>query len=218
MPPLVPARFLVRVAHRCPFVAHMPLDGDRLIELPPAATLNTFAALDAQTDFADVRIGWNELGLGVQVVVTGKESPPAGDVSRPRSTDGLTLWLDTRGDRTSHRATRTCHQFHLLAVGGGNEKDEPAFTQSKINRAIADAPLANPADVPFRGERTKAGYRLEAFLPAAVLAGYDPAEYPRLGIYYAVHDADRGDQTLAVNGDFPFWDDPSLWATLDLVK
>jgi hypothetical protein len=219
MPALVPARFLVRVAHPCPFVAAMPTDdADRLLDLPPAAALNTFAALDGQTDYADVRIAWNDLGIGVQVTVTGKKQPPGGDVNRPRSTDGLTVWLDTRGDRTSHRATRTCHQFHLLAAGGGADKDEPAFAQSKINRALADAPLADPATVPFRGERTKTGYRLEAFLPVAILTGYDPEQYPKLGVYYVVHDGEQGDQPLAVGSDFPFWDDPSLWATLELVK
>jgi hypothetical protein len=219
MTPIVPYRFLVRIAHPCPYHKAMPLDDeDHVVVLPETARLNNFADLDGAKNFADVRLAWNELGLGVQVTVNGKDQLPAGDIDRPRGSDGLTLWIDTRDARAGHRATRYCHQFHLLAAGGGPDKSDPAFTQTKINRALQDAPLCNPADVPFRGERIKGGYRLEAFLPAAVLTGYDPEQHSRLGVYYAVRDQELGDQHLSVNADFPFWDDPSLWGTLELVK
>ena len=220
MPALVPNRFLVRVAHPCPYVKDVPGgdDADHLVDLPDAARLDNLAALDGQTNFADVRLAWNEFGLAVQATVTGKAEAPAGDAGRPRSSDGLTLWVDTRDARTSHRASRYCHQFHLLAAGGGPDQEDPAFFQTKINRALQDAPVCNPGDVPFRMTKVKGGYRLEAFLPAAVLTGFDPAEHPRLGVYYAAHDHERGDQYLAVDGNFPFADDPSLWAVLELVK
>ncbi len=221
MPPLVPPRFLVRVAHPCPRVAAMPADGedaDHLVDLPESARLRTFADLDGQADFADVRLAWNEFGLGLQLVVKGKEQPPAGEPGKPRLADGITLWVDTRDARASHRAGRFCHQFHFLAAGGGADKEEPYFLQSKINRATQDAPLATPADVPFRVHRTRGGYRLEAFLPAASLAGYDPEQHARLGVYYAVRDGELGDQFPGVGWDFPVADDPSLWAVLDLVK
>jgi hypothetical protein len=221
VPPIIPNRFLVRVAHPCPHVKAMPADADdadHLIDLPDAARLENFAALDGLTNFADVRLAWNEFGLGVQATVKGKGQSPAGDAERPWSSDGLTLWIDTRDARTSHRASRYCHQFHLLAAGGGADKDEPAFAQTKINRALQDAPLCSPGDVPFRGMRVRGGYRLEAFLPAAVLNGFDPEQHPRLGVYYAVRDQELGGQFLSVNGDFPFADDPSLWAVLELVK
>ena len=78
--------------------------------------------------------------------------------------------------------------------------------------------MANLADVLFRAHRMKGGYRLEAFLPAAALNGFDPQEHPRLGVYYSVRDQELGDQFLSVGWDFPFSDDPSLWAVLELVK
>ena len=148
----------------------------------------------------------------------GKENYPIGDADRPRQSDGVTLWIDTRGDRTGHRATRTCHQFHFLAAGGGPDKDEPAFVQTKIHRALQDAPLSTSADVPFRFERIKGGYRIEAFLSANVLTGFDPEQYPRLGVFYAVRDFEKGEQTPGADSDFPFAEDPSLWASLELVK
>jgi hypothetical protein len=221
MPPIVPNQFLVRVAHPCPYVKDAPRDTDEddsLIDLPESARLRNFADLDGFKNFADVRLGWNELGLAVQVEVKGKEQPPVGDSDRPRSCDGLSLWIDTRDSRASHRASRFCHHFLFLAAGGGTDKDEPFIAQAKINRAQQDAPLANLAEVPFRAHRIKGGYRLEAFLTGPVLSGFDPAEHPRLGVYYCVRDQELGDQFLAVNWDFPFSDDPSLWAVLELVK
>ena len=218
MPPLVPARFLVRVAHPCPYVKGMPEDGERLIALPDSARLDGFPALGDSPEFADVRLAWNELGVGVEATVTGKEQAPAGDVGKPRLSDGVTLWLDTRGDRAAHRASRTCHQFSFLPSGGGPDLDEPACVQSKINRATQDAPVAASTDIAFRTERLKRGYRIEAFLPAAILNGFDPEQFPHWGVYYHVRDSELGDQYLGVNGDFPVSDDPSLWDALDLVK
>ncbi|MBP3958754.1 hypothetical protein J8F10_26205 [Gemmata sp. G18] len=221
MPPIVPNRFLVRVSHPCPFVKDAPRDTDddeNLVELPESARIDNFAALDEKENFADVRLGWNDFGLAIQVEVRGKSQPAVGDSDKPSGSDGLRLWIDTRDARASHRGSRYCHQFAFFPVGGGADKDEPFITQAKINRALQDAPMASLADVPFRSHRVKGGYRLEAFLPAAALNGFDPQEHPRLGVYYCVRDQEIGDQFLSVGWDFPFGEDPSLWAVLELVK
>jgi hypothetical protein len=221
MPSLIPNRFLIRMAYPCPYVKDAPRDvddDDHLIDLPESARLQNYAELDGQKNFADVRLGWNDFGLAVQVEVNGKEQLPVGDSDKPKSSDGLSLWIDTRDARASHRASRFCHHFLFLATGGGADKEEAFVDQAKINRAQQDAPLANLADVLFRGHRTKSGYRLEAFLPTSALSGFDPEQHPRLGIYYAVRDQELGDQFLSVGWEFPFGDDPSLWSVLELVK
>jgi hypothetical protein len=221
MPPIVPNRFLVRVCHPCPFVKDAVRDTDdteHLLELPDNARLDNFAALDEGRNFADVRLAWNDFGLAVQAEVTGKRQEPAGDADKPSGADGLRLCIDTRDARASHRGSRYCHQFAFFPTGGGADRDEPFVTQSKINRALQDAPTANLADVLFRAHRLKGGYRLEAFLPAAVLNGFDPQEHPRLGVYYCVRDQELGNQFLGVGFDFPFTEDPSLWEVLELVK
>jgi hypothetical protein len=216
---LVPNRFLFRVAHPCRHVKAMPReDGDRLLDLPEACRVENFAAMEERSNFADVRLAWNELGLGLQVEVSGKEQLPQGDATRPRASDGVTLWVDTRDARTSHRASRYCHQFHFLPTGGGPERDQPAFAQTKINRALQDAPLASSGAVPFRSKHTKGGYVIEAFLPVTVLNGFDPEQNPRLGFYYAVRDGERGEQVLSVGSDFPYAEDPTLWGVLELVR
>ncbi|MBI1916698.1 MAG: hypothetical protein HYS12_18490 [Planctomycetes bacterium] len=217
--PLVPHRFLFRVAYPCRYVKDIPREeGDSLLDLPADCALDNFAAMDGQHNFAEVRLAWNELGLGVQVEVRGKSQPPQGDIARPRASDGVTLWIDTRDARTSHRASRHCHQFHFLPSGGGPDHDEPVFTQTKIHRALQDAPFASAAAVPFRCHRERNGYVVEAFLPATVLNGFDPEQSRRLGVCYAVRDTELGEQMLGVDAEFPFVEDPSLWSVLELIS
>lgn len=217
--PLIPHRFLVRVCHPCRYVKTMPHeDRDELLDLPESCRIDNFAAMDGARNFADLRLAWNEFGLGFQARIAGKEQEARGDASRPRSSDGVSLWIDTRDSRTSHRASRYCHHFYFLPSGGGPDRDEPVFVQAKINRALDDAPLASASAVPFRCTRIKGGYELEAYLPAAVLNGFDPEQNPRLGFCYAVRDAELGEQFLSVGQEFPYWEDPSLWSVLELVR
>ena len=216
---LVPNRFLFRVAYPCRYVKDIPAeDADRLLDLLETCRIENFAAMDEGKNFADVRLAWNEFGLAMQLEVKGKEQLAQGSSNQLRGSDGVTLWIDTRDARTSHRASRYCHQFHFLPTGGGPEEDEPIFSPVKINRALQDAPLCNPSSVPFRCARTRHGYLAEAFLPAAVLNGFDPEQNPRLGFYYVVKDTELGEQVLSVGADFPYWEDPSLWSVLELVR
>ena len=215
---LIPNRFLFRVAYPCRFVGGLPRDGDELLDLPEFCRIDNFADMDGRRNFADVRLAWNEDGLALQVELRGKEQPPAGDAARPRHSDGVSLWIDTRDARTSHRASRYCHQFHFLPAGGGADKDEPAFVQGKINRAMHDAPMAPPGSVPFQFLRRTGGWRLEAFLPAVALHGFDPEQNPRLGFCYVVRDGELGEQALSVGPDFPYAEDPTLWSVLELVS
>ncbi len=217
--PLLPSAFLFRVAYPCRYVKDMPRErGEELLELPPDCRIETLGTMDGLKNFADVRLAWNEFGLGVRVEVTGKKQPLQGDVARPRASDGFTLWLDTRDSRGSHRASRYCHQFHLLPVGGGADLDEAVFTQTKIHRALQDAPLSSASAIRFRGAVIRGGYTIEAFLPAAVLHGFDPEQNRRLGFFYAVRDMELGEMTLGLDADFPYAEDPTLWSVLELTN
>lgn len=215
---MIPHRFLFRLAYPCRRVVKMPrAKGDALLDLPETCRVPHFPGLDDQRDFADVRLAWNESGIGVSVEVRGKKESAVGDASKVRASDGMTLWIDTRDARSGHRATRYCHQFHLLPTGGGPERDEAIVVQAKIPRALADAPFALSSAHIIRARHFKGGYILEAFLTANALAGFDPEQSPRLGFFHAVRDNELGDQTLGVGPDFPYWEDPSLWSVLELV-
>ncbi len=215
----VPFRFLGRVCHPCRFVKGIPDEsGDEILDLPESCRFDNFAAMDGKHNFADVRIAWNTKGLAVQATITGKEKAAQGDPNRPRFSDGVTLWIDTRDARTFHRASRFCHQFHLLPAAAGTDRDEPVLLQSKINRAQQDAPMADLTDVPFRAFPRKGGYRVEVFFPADALNGFDPEEHPRLGFYYSVRDQELGEQVPSVGSEFPYSDDPTLWSVIELTK
>lgn len=216
---IVPATFLFRVAQPCPYIKKLPHErGDRLLDLPETCRLEFLGALDGKRPFADVRSAWNELGLAVQVEVRGKDQLPQGDAAQVRGSDGVTLWIDTRDSRASHRASRYCHQFHFLPIGGGANHDEPLATQAKIHRALQDAPLAPAESIPFRCQIRKSGYVLEAFLAAPLLHGFDPEQNTRLGFFYVVRDLELGEQMPGLGPEFPFWEDPSLWNVLELVR
>jgi hypothetical protein len=215
---LIPARFLLRLTHPCRYHKAMPRrKGDDLFTLPAECRVATFAEMDGGRDLADIRLAWNVEGLGVSVEVWGKSKPVVGTLNRPRGSDGLTLWIDTRDSRKSHRASRYCHQFHFLATGGGPDLDEATVIPARIHRALEDAPLASPANIPLVVATRADGYTMQAFLPAAALTGFDPLEHPRWGFFYAWRDDELGEQLLSLTPEFPYWEDPSLWSTLELM-
>jgi hypothetical protein len=216
--PVLPARFLFRMAYRCRYVPAIPQKGDDLLDLPQECRISNWAAMEGLKTFAEVRLAWNELGIGLQVEVRGKEQEVTGHPSKLKASDGVTLWIDTRDSRSAHRASRYCHQFHLLPTGGGNDGTEAYFAQAKIHRALQDAPHCPSHVVVFRATLNRGGYLLEAFLPATAMHGFDPEQSRRLGIYYVVRDNELGDQTLSVSSDFPYWEDPSLWSVLELAR
>ncbi len=214
----VPPSFLVRVRYLCKYLKAIPRKkGDLLLDLPESHRLEDFSAMDGKISFTKVKAAWNELGLGFQFQVSGKEQLPQGDAARVKGSDGVSLWIDTRDSRTSHRASRYCHQFHLLPTGGGGNHDEPFLAQSKIHRALHDAPLVQTGTIPFRGKVTKEGYIVEAFFSAQVLNGYDPEQNRQLGFFFAVRDLELGEQLLGLGPEFPYWEDPSLWSVLQLT-
>ncbi len=218
---ILPPRFLFRLAYRIPWIAEMPNTDDEgpLLELPASARIDAFTTMESpEKPFAELRLAWNESGLGLQLEVRGKNQEPFADPDRPRQSDGLHLWLDTRDARANHRASRFCHQFHFLPTGGGPERDEPMFVQSKIPRAMQDAPMVLAHEVPLRVERIRSGYRIEAFLPGSALHGFDPEQHSRWGFFYAVTDHELGEQLLSAARELPYWEDPSLWQVLELAQ
>src|SRR5262249_53883479 len=162
---IIPASFLFRISYPCPYVKEVPRDGDdRLLDLPGTCRVDHIAPLDRKKRFADVRLAWNELGLAFQAEVRGKEELPQGDADRVRGSDGVTLWLDTRDSRASHRASRFCHQFHFVPTGGGSNHDEPFWAQAKIPPAPHDPPLAGANARALQCAGRQRGYPEEAFL------------------------------------------------------
>ena len=109
---LLPQAFWFRIAAACPRVDEMPLVDrrKRLLELPASCILPEGARLEGRTPWAEVRVGWNLLGLGVVVRAEGFGDPKLA-ADQPEGFADVQLWVDTRDTRDVSRATRFCHRF-----------------------------------------------------------------------------------------------------------
>ncbi|MDO5565518.1 MAG: hypothetical protein Q4G59_02595 [Planctomycetia bacterium] len=166
----------------------------------------------------DFRMGWHEDGLVVTTVLSGKSLPPRCDTGNMEYSDGLHFCLDTRDVRDVHRGTRFCHRFFFMPYVSGSRVREPVGFWLPIHRAKA---LPNPVDIArftLASNITESGYSLSVVLPGNDLTGYEPDEHKRLGLHFAVSDMELGLFSLQHSTLFPIEEDPSLWATIELVS
>lgn len=214
---VIPATFSFRFALPLQRVDALPRKGKQLLKLSDACRL-FWPGSDLNEGKTPLKISaaWNPQGIGIALEVSNKKHPAVSNVDHPDETDAVQVWINTRNTTSIHRANRLCHHFCLLPNGGGDSGLEPVVRQLPISRASEDAPI-NPPDA-FRtwSERTKDGYKLEAWLPAECLNGFDSAESSQLAFYAMLRDSELGDHCLTVDAAFPFASDPSLWQTLDL--
>lgn len=215
---LLPPAFLFRFAVPISFVDPAGTTKAGTLPLPESARVAMPSVMDDAEPFVALSLGWNDNGLAISLTVTGKRKPPECDLRNPTESDGLQIWIDTRDTQSIHRASRFCHHFCAMPAGSSRGKKEPVVVQQPIARAKEDAPIADSEAIPIAVELTVDGYRLDLFLPAAVLNGYDPEASPRLGFYACVKDRELGDQVWSVGAEFPYAHDPSLWSTLELVR
>jgi hypothetical protein len=213
---LLPQRFLFRFSAPCR--RRDPPWTSRGAGLGEEYRLVSLAELEGRPSPVEVRAAWSEAGLVFAIRVQGKRQPPWCRATRAEDSDGLQLWLDTRDVHNVHRAGRFCHRFLFLPGGGGRQLDEPVAQWLPINRAREQPRAIQIGQIEVRAKNRADGYTLEAFLPAAVLTGFDPLEHPRLGFTYAVVDREFGEQTFTVGSPMAYQEDPSLWGTLELVR
>lgn len=221
MSAILPAAFLFRYTLPVRYCPSLPGEEGA----PPAETLFSAVdplshpgALDDAPEFAELKLVWNENGLGFSLRVRGKKQRPRCHPAHPTDSDGLQLFLDTRNTQSIHRASQFCHHFCLLPAGGGRSKQNPVGLQIPVARARADAPLVDSSVLRLAAQKHDDGYVLAGHLPAEALHGFDPESNRRLGFFYCVRDAELGTQTLSVGEEFPYASDPSLWSTLELVR
>jgi hypothetical protein len=213
---LLPKRFLFRFSLPCLY--RDPLWSEQGAGLDAKHRLVSFAELEGRASAADVRAAWSPQGLAFTVLVQGKQQPPWCRATRPDDSDGVEFLIDTRDVHNVHRAGRFCHRFLFLPAGAGSRLDQAAAFWLPINRAKEEPRAVKPGQLRVHSRLRPDGYVLDAFISAEALTGFDPQEHPRLGFTYAVIDRELGQQTLGVGSPMPHLEDPSLWATLELVK
>lgn len=218
MSTLIPNRMLFDFELRLAYRKRLPELTGRLSDWTDAERLPDLGAIDGRPAFGEVWACWCEAGLAVACRVTGRKQKLQCDPRVFWKGDNLRVCTDMRDTRNIKRASRHCQQFYFLPTGGGRQGKDPVAGSAPLMRARENAPPVRSEQIPIAAEVFAGGYQLEAHLPAAVLAGFDPAEHPRIGIFYILEDREKGQQYLTVGDDLLWFVDPSTWATAVLRR
>jgi hypothetical protein len=208
---LVPNRVMFNFRLSVRRFAKPPRIDGKLADWTDTHRLPDLSGLEDRESHADVYMGWDEFALYFAVVMREKWEEPVCDRERYWTRDGFRIWIDTRDTRDIHRASKYCRQFCFFP-------DDFTGRQMAVPNAKEDAPIAEPSAFKVAGKRRRDGWQMEVALPASVLGGYDPVEHPRIGFCYYLKDMEVGDQWLTLGGVFPYYQDPSVWASVDLVR
>jgi hypothetical protein len=215
---LIPTTFLFRYQveiRRVPDLPHR--SGDFPLGLGPESRLPWLICDTETVPFADVRMAWNDHGLGLQVEVTGRTMPVSHPGLRQSNVPAIDIWIDTRPTPDSHRAGRYCSQWHLHPERKPDRR-QPMVEAVAIARAREEAARSDASTVLVGNETSAAGYRLEAWFTRESLPGFDPEASAKLGFFYRIEEPEFGVQVPWESGGFPVENDPSLWLTLLLSE
>jgi hypothetical protein len=193
------------------------IDGD-VSTWPKKCLVPPLVTLEDQEPLADVYWAWNEDGFYAAFDVPNRSGRPHCDPQHWWKGDGVRLCLDTRDARDIKRGTRFCHFFYFLPLGGGPDGKRPVAGTHRMSRSKEPPPAVDVGALRVAAHVARTGYSLEVALPAASLQGWDPAEHPRIGIYYKVKDTQLGSQHLSADDELGWNADPSTWATGVLVR
>lgn len=173
----------------------------------------SFGELGQRDHTSDLRMAWCDQGLAMSINVSGKRQAFWCRDSRVEDSDSVHLWIDTRCSPGIHRASQYCHHFAFMpAGGGGGRREDPAAVWLPINRARANPKTIDPAKIKMFALPKHDGYTMSSFVPRTQLTGFDPANQPRISLFYAIVDRELGTQTLSLDDKFPYAEDPTLWA------
>lgn len=212
MTALVPNSFLFRFEVPIRYRPAPTIDGD-LKEWTDDCRLPALARMDGHETFATLWMSWSEEGIAIACRVEGRSKPFDGKPKQFWKGDNLRLMLDMRDTRDNKRASRYCQQFYFLPAGGGTKGHQPVGGAAKIHRATEHAPLPSDDAVTVASKRSGKTYTIEALVRADALAGFDPDEHRRIGLFTMLEDVELGQQFLTIGDELYWYIDPSTWAT-----
>lgn len=208
----IPPRFLFDFTFPLRYCERRPAMDGSLKGWSNRERLPELFRVDDKMRFAEVWAAWNEEGLFVAMRIAQKGRPPMGDPATYWESDVLRLCLNLRYAPDVRRATRFCQQFFFMPVAGKGAKAGPAAGAAPFRRAQEESPPVDNAKLHVAAIVRKDGYQLEGFIPADLLSGFRPEDYPRIGFYYIVEDRELGKQYLTVGDELQWYADPSTWA------
>jgi hypothetical protein len=214
---LVPNRLLFHFELPVRYRESPTIDG-KLDDWSDQYVLPYLGQLENKQPFARIYMGWNETGLFVAAHVQGRRSAFNCDPRRFWKSDNLRICTDMRDTRNIKRASRYCQQFYFLPAGGGKDGRSAVADAAPIHRAAEPAPPVPEDSIQAASIRSGDTYTIEGHIPAEALAGFDPDEHKRIGLYYIIEDSDLGQQYLTVGDELNWHIDPSTWATAVLTR
>jgi hypothetical protein len=215
---LLPRRAFFSFELPIPYLARPPRVNGDVSKWPQKCLVPPLVELEDQEPLADVYWAWNDGGLHVAFDVPNRSGKPHCDPRHWWKGDGLRLCIDTRDARDIKRATRFCHFFYFLPLGGGPDGSRPVVGTHRMSRAKEPPPAIDVSRISVAAHVDRRGYTLEAAIPGTCLNGWNPADHVRIGIYYKVKDLQLGSQHLSSDDDLGWNADPSTWATGVLVR
>ncbi len=163
--------------------------------------------------FATVAMGWSERGISLAFTFKGSFDKP--DFPNFTEADSIELFFDTRDVKTTGFITRFCHHFFFLPLPVQTNGD--LIQAGEVTRFRTDD-LHDLCD-PNLLRVEKNARTVNIFIPAECLHGYDPTQFDRLGFTYRINRIDGFKQNFsASDADFSIESQPSLWASLKLIK
>jgi hypothetical protein len=203
--------FLFQLHIDCPRIKNPPaaehlakLKSNQLSPLPDPEDLT------AEDTFASLSCGWSPEGLFFEALV----QQGIKKVMLPfEKGDSLEIFLDTRHLQNALSIHRFCHHFYFLpeAFEGQQAAEVTKFRNEERH------PLCNPKDLKVETQKKPHYYSMKIFIPAESLHGFDPEQFPKLGLAYRLNRAGGHPQSLSPK-DAPINHSPALWSTLKLQK
>lgn len=167
----------------------------------------------------DFRIAWSPRGLVVSTVVALRRRVARRTALETDAPDVLRLCLDTRDVKEARRAGKFCHKFLFCPfIGKSDDAERPSAIWAPINRAKDSPSAVDVGEFRLASERRNDGFALSLAIPASTLTGFEPTDFRRLGLHFSQRDEEYGSFDLQLGEPFPSEDDPSLWASLELVE
>lgn len=176
-------------------------------------TLPDTSVLCSEESFTQVRMGWSEQGLSINVQVL--KPYEEGFFPEVHRGDSVELFIDTRDLKTAGFNTRFCHHFYFLGrpVDGKLGGEITRFRTEDVHEWCDSAELSVK---PHLGRKE---YTLEIFIPAHCLHGYAPDQFDRLGFTYRINRVLGHPQHFSVNSDdYSIDQQPALWGSLKLIR
>lgn len=215
---IVPPSFLFQYSMAIPHVAAIPYRKGKLLRLADSSRLFVPGVMNEASAPFDLKVAWNAEGLGIEIGVSGKKLAPAGRLGNLKTSDHISLFVDTRHTASVHRATEYCSSLKVLPCDEDAD-NQPSVSFAEIAQQRSVKKDLNGRKCEVRCHVCSDGYNVELWIPGTQLFGFDEApEIGRIGFCCMVHDTELGEMPLSVGDDFPVAFDPSTWLQMELAS